>query len=354
MSTYKKIHIKSMIKDYELYFTDNICESLRKYKGLSLFFIVDKKVKLLHAKRIAPFLKKYPHIEIEALESNKTLDKTNGFIKQLIKEGFKKNHILAAIGGGIIQDIVGFVSSILYRGVEWVFYPTTLLAQCDSCIGSKTSINIEEYKNQVGNFYPPSSIFLDTKFLETLSKKEIKSGLGEAIKVHLLDSPKSADYILKKYDEVLLDPAAMREVIFRSLLIKKRIIEKDEFDKGYRNIMNYGHTFGHALESVTNYAIPHGQAVTVGVDISNHVSLKLGYIKESEYYKMKRAIIKNWPQLNKNNINMKLFFDALSKDKKNVDNKVSMILTKGPGKMFKDSIILDKNIKKILTSYFKK
>ena len=352
MSIYKKLHVKSGIKDYGVYFTDNFNDGFESQRGKNLYLIIDKNVSEYYKSELAPILKIWPYMILEATEKQKTLDRVKVVIRKLIDDGFKRNHTLVAIGGGIIQDIVGFAASILYRGVDWAFYPTTLLAQSDSCIGSKTSINIDQYKNQLGNFYPPRAVFLNTAFLGTLSDKDIRSGLGEIIKVHFLDGRRSLDYINANYDASLRDKRVMDKLIFRSLNIKKRVIEIDEFDTGYRNIMNYGHTFGHALESLTNYGLCHGQAITVGMDISNYISYRLKYISKSSYFMFKEVLLKDWPRYYLNNLDMGMYFKSLSKDKKNIDNRINMILTKGPGRMMKKGFVMNKKMRGIILSYF--
>ena len=143
------------------------------------FIIIDNKVKSLYTKYFEDILVNHNCIGIDASESQKSYQKVEPVINTLIEKGFRKNHRLIAIGGGITQDVTAFIASILYRGVQWYFFPTTLLAQGDSCIGSKTSINFGKFKNQVGGFYPPNKIYVDPKFLDSLSFKELQSGLGE-------------------------------------------------------------------------------------------------------------------------------------------------------------------------------
>ena len=174
----------------------------------------------------------------------------------------------------------------MFRGLDWDFFPTTLLAQSDSCIGSKSSINSGNIKNILGTFTPPKKIILDVSFLKTLEEKDIYSGIGEMIKVHAINSPESFDQINQSYDKILEDPESMVQFIRASLLFKKRLIELDEFDVGPRNVMNYGHSFGHAIETATNYGIPHGIAVTIGMDMANFVASKLGVTSLSNFERM--------------------------------------------------------------------
>lgn len=353
MSIYERLNIKSKINDYSVLFVSAFNDGLAQKSGRNFFLILDRKVAKYYKDEFRGILQMYPYLLVTAAENHKTIDYAKSILRYLIDNNIRKNYTLVAIGGGVIQDITGFVASILYRGVNWVFYPTTLLSQCDSCIGSKTSINIDGYKNQVGNFYPPQKVFLNVNFLKTLPLREIKSGLGEIIKVHLLEGRRAMEFVAKNYAKALSNPEVMSSLIFRSLGIKKRIIEKDEFDRGYRNIMNYGHTFGHALESLSNYRLGHGQAVTIGMDISNYLSYKLGYINKTTYKKLKILLLKNWPDYELKNINLNLFFKSLSKDKKNTDDKITMILTRGAGKMMKKSLAIDSIFKDRISAYFK-
>lgn len=341
MSTFSEFKVKSNIKDYSVIFVDDFSKPLIKDSSGESFLVIDQNVFNLYKHKFEGLLREGRFLVVEATELNKTLNYVNHVVRFLINHNIKRNNKLIAIGGGIIQDITGFVSSILFRGIEWIFYPTTLLAQGDSCIGSKTSINVDDFKNQLGTFYPPSHIVVDVNFLKTLTLADIKSGFGEVIKVHLLDGEKSLEYVDSHYEEAFLEPAVMKNLILRSLMIKKDIIEKDEFDKDYRNILNYGHTFGHAIESVTNYEVSHGQAVTMGMDIANYVSLERGMLSDKSCEMMRTVLLKNYPDYSFRKGQRDSFLIALTKDKKNVDENLTAILTEGPGKMRKVKIPFD-------------
>jgi 3-dehydroquinate synthase len=238
-----------------------------------------------------------------------------------------------AIGGGIIQDITCFLATVILRGLPWFFYPTTLLAQADSCIGSKSSINSGKIKNIIGAFTPPNGIVIDVNFLDTLENQEILSGIGEMIKVHAIDSPESFDQIAVDYDRMIQDRSVMEKYIYNSLLIKKRLIELDEFDLGPRNVMNYGHSFGHAIESATNYAIPHGIAVTIGMDMANFISVGLGVSDMGNYRRMHTLLKKNYQTYEDSQIEPEALISALKKDKKNTSLQFKLILPDKDGKI---------------------
>jgi len=348
--------IRSNIANYGVKFTENLKQDLERDLEEECCFVVDKKVYDLYKDELSCINTKNVYL-LEATEGNKTMTKAQELIKYLLEKGFKRDHKLIAIGGGITQDLTCFVASIMFRGVEWIFYPTTLLAQCDSCIGSKSSINVGTYKNQVGTFYPPRKIIIDVNFLKTLDKSDILSGLGEAIKVHYLDPRETHKYIFDNYEKSLTDMDTLRKVIRKSLMIKKNIVEIDEYDKNYRNVMNYGHTFGHAIESVADYKIPHGIAVTIGMGLANYVSYKLGHAELSDYEKMEELIQKNIKDYEFNLIDpqdQEKYWKALQKDKKNIGNKVSFILTSGFGKMFRRRMELDENVRSLILEYLNK
>lgn len=344
-----------VVGSYNVDFIDNIHDSIEKRLKISNhIFVIDDKIKNLYQEEIKNILKTETYIIITAKEENKTLEYSKEIIKKLISKGIRKNDVLVAIGGGITQDLVAFVSSILFRGLDWLFYPTTLLAQCDSCIGSKSSINLDNYKNLLGTFLPPKRIFIYHGFLKTLKDEEIRSGIGEMLHYFLTEKSDLAERINKNYEDLLIDRSLLNFFIKKSLKIKKKIIEIDEFDENIRHIFNYGHTFGHAIESITEYKIPHGQAVSIGIDLANYISVKKAFITEEEFQILHNYLIKNIPTFIIDKKNIKIFFKALSKDKKNKNNLLGCILPKEIGRVEKVFIKMDDELKNIILDYFVK
>ena len=293
-------------------------------------------------------------IVVNAQETQKSYEQLIPIIQELINCGFRKNHKLIGIGGGIIQDITAFISSIMYRGVNWMFFPTTLLAQGDSCIGSKTSINFGEFKNQVGGFYPPNKIYINLDFLSSLTQEDLQSGLGEMSHYFVVAGEKDFKDYKRDYESVLNNKNTLAKMISNSLKIKKNYVEIDEFDQNKRQVFNYGHTFGHAIESLTNYNVPHGIAVSFGMDMANFISVKKKYLSINIRYEIRELLEKIWSNYDIKGMDVEKFAQALSKDKKNVGNELRLILCKGYGKVFKDAQKLDKEFKGWLTEYFDK
>ena len=344
--------IKSIIHNYSVSFIDDFSIILNKTLREGDVIIIDRNVRDLYSEKLSDSLKKNKHIIIDANETQKSYQGLIPIIEELIEGGFRKNHRLIAIGGGITQDITAFASSIMYRGVDWIFFPTTLLAQGDSCIGSKTSINFGKFKNQVGGFYPPINIYIDLKFLGTLSDKDIKSGLGEMCHYYIVAG--KDDFYRYKNDcpKALDSKEVMAGLIARSLEIKKSYIEIDEFDQKERQVFNYGHSFGHAIESLTNYRVPHGIAVSYGMDMANFVSVKLGYISEQTRLEIRELLQEIWKGFPITDIEVETFKTALSKDKKNVGKELRLILNKGYGKIFNDAMQMDKRFTNWMKEYF--
>jgi 3-dehydroquinate synthase len=334
--------IRSNIHDYTVNEQPDLTAAIRSLAaGRNVFAIADKALLDLPAHRAAfESLPADRLIAVEATESQKSIENVPWICTRLLEGGFRRDCELLAIGGGVVQDTACFIASVLLRGVKWSFIPTTLLAQCDSCIGSKSSINIGRFKNQIGNFYPPHEIALATSVLSTLPPDEIRSGMGEAIKLHLLSSEADAAEIGRLMARYATDATALGEIIWSSLRIKQRYIEVDEFDKGVRNILNYGHTFGHAYESVTGYAIPHGIAVSLGIATATFVSERMG-LAPAGHAAAVDALLRPWYEPYQHEIGRLEaghVLAAMKLDKKNTSTTMNCILTAGYGKMEKKPV----------------
>jgi 3-dehydroquinate synthase len=344
--------VRSLFREYPVSFVDDAAPLLASETGTAVQIIIDTAVIRLHAGRVRGLLEPARTISIEATEENKTLDGCRRVIETLVERGFRRDGALVAIGGGIIQDITAFAASILYRGVDWMFVPTTLLAQADSCIGSKTSINLGDKKNLIGNFYPPRRIFIDTAFLDTLSLDDVKSGIGEMLHFYYYADSPIIERLMADYDRLLTDRALLRPYISESLRIKRAVAETDEFDRGERNKFNYGHTFGHALESATHYGIRHGLAVTVGMDLANYLSVQLGRMGFEQFNRMHAVLRRNMPDFDLAAIDLERYVAALSKDKKNLGSDLVCILASAPGNLEKVRIALSGDIRRVIADYY--
>lgn len=344
--------IKSSIRNYEVFFSQSIFDTLDSELQPDDVIFIDENVFINLQNEVQKFITKGKHIIINATEEQKSYTALTPIIENVINKQFRRGNRLIAIGGGITQDITAFIASMLYRGVEWIFFPTTLLAQADSCIGGKTSINIGKYKNQLGNFYPPTKIFIIPEFMKTLPELDFKSGMGEMLHFYLVSGEEDFEYYQDRYNRAFTDEKILLELVKRNLEIKKGFIERDEFDRGERLLLNYGHSFGHAIESLTNYEIPHGIAVSYGMDMANFVSFKLGFITADTRRKVHDQLDKIWAGTSLASLDVDDFEKALSRDKKNIGNTYQLILTKGIGKMLKHGITPSKEFTDWLKEYF--
>lgn len=346
--------IQSSIHDYEVNFINDLSEDLALEFENTDVVLIDSKVNEFFIDQLSIVFPANPKLVVIATETTKSYQGVETIIAELIEMGIRKNNRLIAIGGGIIQDITAFIASILYRGIEWIFIPTTLLSQGDSCIGSKNSINFVNFKNQIGGFYPPNKILICPIFLESLSLEQIQSGLGEMLHYFIISSKTDFQRFVSDYPVALNDVRSMNSLVLRSLQIKKYFVELDEFDRKERQVLNYGHSFGHAIESLTNYAIPHGIAVSIGMDIANFISMKLGYISSETRSEVRDIVKKICHGYDLSNISTRKFLNALTKDKKNVGNKLGLILIKGYGHAFKELRTNDEEFESWIQDYFQK
>lgn len=344
--------IKSIIHDYEVEFIEDTAAALKSVIKDGDWIIIDNKIRTLYGDQLNSILETTKHICIDATEPQKSYQGVEPIIDNLIRNGYRKNHRLIAIGGGITQDVTAFISSIMYRGVSWFFFPTTLLAQCDSCIGSKTSINFGEYKNQVGGFYPPNKIFINPHFIDTLTEGEMKSGMGEMLHYYVVSGREDFDFYKANFKAAFSDKQVLAQLVERSLKIKKGYIEKDEFDRNIRQVFNYGHSFGHAIEALTHFRVPHGVAVSYGMDMANYVSVKMGFIPQEIRDEIRAIVVNYWPGFEINEIDVDTFINALTKDKKNVGTQLGLILNRGIGDIFKNITDNDDTFKGWIKEYF--
>lgn len=326
---------------YVARFTSEPFTALREQTAGRSHVLCDSKVFSLYEAPMKIALDAAAPILIDATEDEKSLEAMPRHVAALLQRGVRRGDVLVAVGGGIIQDIVCFLAATLLRGVEWRFFPTTLLAQADSCIGSKSSINAAGAKNILGTFTPPSSVLISTSFLLTLDERDVRSGVGEMLKVHAIAGPEAFARIAGDYDSLFAEPSVMEHYIRASLEIKRGVIELDEFDKGPRNVMNYGHTFGHAIESATDFAIPHGIAVTIGMDMANFVSARLGRAPQAIFERTHQTLKRNYSGFEAHEVPFDRFLSAIAKDKKNTATQLGVILPDAAGKIERIFVSVD-------------
>ncbi|MFZ4411531.1 MAG: AroB-related putative sugar phosphate phospholyase (cyclizing) [Bacteroidales bacterium] len=327
-----QINVKSNIKDYSIDFYDNF-DFLSDFSSIKeKFFIVDKNVWEYYSETLLKYISEEQLYILPISEDRKNLDTVQTLYKILAQKAAKKNITLISIGGGITQDITGFLASTLYRGINWIYIPSTLLSQADSCLGSKTSLNVESYKNIIGTFYPPTKIYLCCNFIQTLPTYDFYSGMGEVVKLFLMGGIDKTEELKGIMKEGLdkMNAESIKKIVFSCLQIKHSYIADDEFDTGKRNLLNYGHCFGHALETSSHYEIPHGQAVLIGIIFANSIAQKRGLLSIENHNNILQELIVNNlnASIEESFFDIEILYAAMKMDKKRVGNELPLIILK--------------------------
>ena len=318
-----------------------------------VFCIVDKKVKKSVNNLIG--ISNINFIFLECGENIKNIKAYNSLCQKLFKKNIDRKSILVSIGGGTLGDLSGFIASTIMRGIKFILIPTTLLSQVDSSIGGKNGINSKYGKNLIGTFYNPSEVLIDIKFLESLPKREIKSGYAEIVKHALIKDFNFFNWLETNYKKLLsLETKTLEIAIYRSIMIKLWFVNKDPKENltnnNSRAILNFGHTFGHALETFYgfNKHINHGEAISVGMICESIISNKLGILSNRDLFLIKNHFKKTKLKILDKNIKNKKIFNNIVKDKKNFNGILNIILLKKIGNsIFQKNLKFDE-IKKII------
>ena len=315
------LEIPSLIKELKL--------------GKNFAIITDSKVKRLYGGKLLWNLRKAGFtaelFSFPEGEKSKNLYTVELLAEQMVEKSFDRHSTIIALGGGVVGDIAGLISSIFMRGIPVIQIPTTLLAMIDSSIGGKTGVNLRNGKNLLGTFNQPKVVFIDPYLLKTLAQKHLKNGLAEAIKYGVIKSKPLFNFIEKNLTKILgLDYRILEKLIKDCVKIKTEIVKKDPTEKGPRMILNYGHTFGHALERLSNYTLLHGFAVSLGMVLANKIAVEKGLLSKHDSDCIKNLLKKaNLPVYTMHKPTLK---DILH-DKKTANNKINFILPKCIGKV---------------------
>lgn len=273
-------------------------------------------------------------LEFSGGENNKTRHTKELLEDKLLEKGYGRDTCLLALGGGVVTDLVGYIAATYCRGLPLILLPTTLLAMVDASIGGKNGVNTSLRKNAIGTIYQPSYIFMDLQVLKSLSITELKNGFAEMIK-HGLIANSSYFWFLEKHLPELqnLQPDILQQAIIESCKIKQKIVEQDEKESGPRALLNFGHTFGHAIESLFSYKIPHGQAVALGIVFESYLSWKMGFLDEQGFRQTLNVLKTTGFKLQ---TDLSLSADQLLPyfllDKKTIDQKPQFVLLEQIGK----------------------
>ncbi len=278
-------------------------------------------------------------ITIGTGETIKTLDTVEDIYAQLLSLQADRSAFIVGVGGGIVCDITGFAASTFMRGVRFGFVATSLLAQVDASVGGKNGVNFQGYKNMVGLFHQPEFVICDLEVLKTLPPREISCGLAEIVKHAAIADADLFAFLEEQAESVLaLDPEAIEKLVLRSVEIKSAIVSRDETEKGERRLLNFGHTFGHAIEKVSG--ISHGEAVSIGMVMAAALSVKRGLLSAQEDRRL-RDLLANLQLPNGFASDPQKILDAVTKDKKKAGDRIHFILLAGIGNAVVEPIAIE-------------
>ena len=310
--------------------------------GQKIALVTNPTIKNLYGERVVDSLKMAGFlvlsIEIPDGERYKSLDWANAIYTALLINSFDRKSALVALGGGVIGDLTGFAAATFMRGVPFVQMPTTLLAMVDSSVGGKTGVNHPMGKNMIGVFYQARKVLMDLGVLKTLPKEEFLSGMAEVIKYGVISDEELFDYLDKNREKILsLDSNTLNHIIRRSCEIKADVVSKDERESGFRTILNFGHTVGHALETAEDYTMRHGYAVAIGMIYASRLAYKTGLCDSSVPDRVEKLIKSYGLPTNLTALSRKPtvteLMETMQIDKKAEGGKVKFVLPKRIGEV---------------------
>lgn len=343
----KKLIVKLGERSYPIFFGHGHPEKLKSllrkhFPGSACFVVTNTTVRKLYQSKFDSLFPESHVITVPDGEKYKTIETANFVFTQLVKNGADRKSVILAFGGGVVGDLAGFVAATYMRGVAFVQVPTTLLAMADGAVGGKTAVNHPLAKNSIGAFYQPKFVFIDTAFLKTLPERERVCGLAEIIKYGLTLDKNFFIWLETKFRKILLlEEECIRRSVVRSCELKAGIVEQDEKESHRRMLLNFGHTWAHAFESLSGYTIlKHGEAVLLGMLAAGHLSYRLKRISYPEWIRIEQCISALLPGVLKRKNVIRLFrrlhwnniLTAMRSDKKAQNNRVRWVVLDSIGK----------------------
>ena len=359
--TIEKLKVNLGSNSYNIVFSERERDFLLSFKksvkSQSIFIITDKNVAALYLKRFSTLLESAGFIcksaVIEPGEKGKNLKSLSGLYDSALRCGIDRKSCAVALGGGVVGDVAGFFAATYMRGIRFVQVPTTLLAMTDSSVGGKTAVNTSGGKNIAGVFYQPALVWINPSFIATLPSRHIKNGIAEVIKYSLTFDKKFYVYLSDVFAGGFISAEYFNYIIHKSCSYKSAVVEKDEKEtKGLREILNFGHTLAHALETYTEYKkFLHGEAVAAGMLFAAKLSYELKFCSSDTYNKIRIILSEAGFLFDFSGMDHVKLVDLMTKDKKSVDGKIRFVLLKDIGKPVCGVTVAAKKIEKILKAF---
>ena len=353
-----KVSVELGANSYEICIGENILDGVAKFIAESNF---TKKALIITDSNVEKFSRTltdafelndidFDVITIPAGETSKSLPVTEKIYTRAIEFGMDRKSPIIAFGGGVVGDLAGFIAATYLRGVPFIQVPTTLLSQVDSSVGGKTAVNHKLGKNLIGAFYQPKAVFIDINTLKTLPDREIKSGLAEVIKYGIISDGKFFEYLEQNKENILArDVEVLTQIIKRCCEIKAEVVSADEKEIGLRRILNFGHTIGHAVETVASYGkYSHGEAVAIGMVGAALISFALGKILFNDVARLKDLLDAFEIATYCKDCDAEEIYKVTFRDKKNIDGKINWVLMRRFGDVEITDEVLVSEVKKAI------
>lgn len=349
---------------YEIVYEDSFQQLESELKSFHLkqrkiCIITDSNVDKLYGQTVKNIIQKQCRechlFSFAAGEKSKNLDTVEDVYQFLIENQYDRNDFLIALGGGVVGDLTGFVAATYLRGISFIQLPTTLLAQVDSSIGGKTGVDLKSYKNMVGAFYMPKLVYMNCSVLKDLDDRQYFSGMAEVLKSALIKDGAFYEWLIDHFVEIGdRQTDVVTEMIQRSCLIKKNVVEKDPTEKGERALLNFGHTLGHAIEKQMNFEYLHGECVALGMVCAAYISWKREMLSMEEYYEIRDMFVPFHLPISTYRIDPEKVLQYTLHDKKMDGDRIKFILLKKVGKAVIDtSVTMDEMRAALKEIYYK-
>jgi 3-dehydroquinate synthase len=367
MKNLSRISVNLKERSYDIFTGFNQLRSLgnlvkRLNLGTHAVIITNPKIKKLYQAKLSPGLNKNKikttYIEVPDSEKAKSLKYLNSSIEKIVKLDLKTRLFIVTLGGGVVGDLGGFIAAVYKRGIPYIQIPTSLLAQVDSSIGGKVAVDLPQGKNLLGAFYQPRMVFCDSSFLQTLSSRQLKTGLAEVIKYGIIADKQLFEFLEHNYHKIFkLEKNALNYIINQSAAIKAKVVSLDEREeKGLRTILNYGHTIGHAIEAACEYGTnyTHGEAISVGMICAAEIAHHLKLCSLKTLGRIESMIAITGLPIHIKNVSLAKIMKTYLHDKKFINAKNRFVLPVDIGKVEVHEGIPEKLIKKVISERIKK